>query len=128
MNARDGDVCVCKLVPEAFCKPAHGEFRRAIRTLFLRRDQTEHARDVNDVSAFLLKQRWKKSLCTIDHAPEVDAHQPFEILDGQLLERSEQTDTGIINKMSNAPVFCDHILSELRYGCTVRDIENVCRH
>ena len=60
-----------------------------------------------------------------DHAPEIDLHQPVEILFGDLLESAADGDSGIVEEDVGAAVGGEDRLGEGGDGLAVGDVEPV---
>ncbi len=65
---------------------------------------------------------------SVYHAPEVDAHQPGQLCIVELVELTEQRNTGIVDDNAESRKFRDGRLSELLDLFGVGDIDAANRH
>src|SRR5262245_36413452 len=73
----------------------------------------------------LLAQNRQKVFDAVNHSPEVDAHQPFDVFDRKLLRHAEQPDPGVVDEHVSAPMRIDYLARELRDTPLIRDINDV---
>jgi hypothetical protein len=79
------------------------------------------------VRARLAAKQWKKCLHAVNDAPVVDAHQPGNLVEGELLDRAMHRDAGIVDKQRDASMLLDHLSGKLFDAFQVRDVYCVCR-
>src|SRR6266568_4402628 len=79
MHAGDAHVAALKFVAQGLREPAHGKFAGGVRRLSRRGHQSENTRKVYDVRSRLAFQHRQKILHSVNHAPEIDIHQPAKI-------------------------------------------------
>ena len=80
-----------------FRSTTHTKFCCVIRGLGRDADQAEHARDVDDMALPGSTQVGKKRLGAVHHAPEVDVHEPFEVVVACTFNGGAQVDASIID-------------------------------
>ena len=73
-------------------------------------------------------ERRQKIANAVDHAPEIDAHEPFEVGDGELFEGAVHGDAGVIDQQGNAFVLGEDFGGELFDLLGVGDVEDVGRN
>lgn len=123
MHARDENASACQFVTQDFGEATNGEFTRAVRGLTGRRDEAKDARHVHDVSAGLLLEEREKILDAIDGAPEIDVHEPAKVVEGNLMEGAEKSDTSVVDENGDALVAMRNVLREGLDGGFVRNVE-----
>ena len=57
-----------------------------------------------------LFRRWEQGLSTIDDTPEINPHEPFEILVGHKLLH-DHTHPGIVDNAVNLAKFLNHVIA-----------------
>src|SRR5260370_37031440 len=112
MHARHADGAAREFMPQAFCKSAHCKLARGIRWLARRSDQSENARQVDDVGPLLLLQHGQKILHAVYDAPKIDVHQPPKIIQRDFLKRAFQRHSRIIDERRYAPMPAADVSSE----------------
>ena len=76
---------------------SHREFGRIVGGLGRYADDAEHAGNVDQVTALRPVKKRQKHLAAVDHAPEVDAHQPLDVLYGVFLGGAAQSHAGVVD-------------------------------
>ena len=66
---------------QRFGETAHREFGRVVRALAGHGDQTEQAGDIHDVPVAGRDQQRQEGFGAVDDAPEVDVHDPLDVLE-----------------------------------------------
>src|SRR5215475_13685917 len=90
-----------------------------------RTDDAEDRGDVDDVAFGLPAQDRQKVFDAVNHAPEVDAHQPFDVFDRKLLRHAEQPDPGVVDEQLRASVRFDDLARETRHPFLIRNVNDV---
>ena len=97
MNANGFDARAFQLMAQGFGEAAHGEFGGVVGALGGHGDQAEQTGDVDDAPFVLLEQGGQEGLGAIHHAPEVDGHDPLEVLIGHLVNGLRHCHTGVVD-------------------------------
>src|SRR5690606_40386034 len=66
-------------------------------------------------------QVWQECPGAVRHTPEVDIHDPFEVVIGHLPHGRRQCDTGIVDHQIDLTKICPYLLGMSVYRITVRD-------
>ena len=74
----------------------------------------------------LLFEDRQKHLTSVYNAPVIDAHQPFEILDRELLKRAHHPDSGIIYEMCNPAMTSDNVVGKPLNLFQIGHVGEVC--
>jgi hypothetical protein len=74
---------------------------------------------VQDVSAPRTAQVGQEELAAVDDAPEIDAHQPVEILEGKLFQGRGQGDARVVYEQMDGAVGVDHLPGQRLHGVPV---------
>jgi len=94
----DADRRPLKFVPQRIAEPAHGEFAGAVGGLAGGADETEEARDVDELRLRPLLERRQEGARHAHEAVEVDRQQPFEVLLAHFVETSDEPDARIVEE------------------------------
>ena len=98
------------LLAQRLGEPAHRELGRVVGRLARHREQPEHAGDVDDVPVAGGDQVRKERLGAVDHAPEVDVHHPFDVLELAGLDVAGERDAGVVvDLVDRAEVLVDRV-------------------
>src|SRR5271170_3431464 len=87
------------------------------------RNYAENTRDVDDMRLGSAAKMRQKGAGSVDYAPEVDAHQPGQLCIIELVELTEQRNTGIVDDNAESRKFRNGRLSELFDLFGVGDID-----
>ncbi len=96
MHADSTHAGALEFAPQALRKTAHAELGNVVGALRWKTDQAKHARDVDDATFTLRQHQRQESLAAVDHAPQVDAELPFDLVDLQMLERADHRRAGVV--------------------------------
>ena len=110
-----------ELMPQAFGKSAHREFRRAIGGLAGRGDDAEDRGEVDDMRLAPLRKMRQEGARAVHHAPEIDVDQPLHLRLVDLVEGAEQGDAGIVDDDVQAGMRGD------RRSCKILDLRRARR-
>ena len=89
---------------------AHGELGRVVGGLRRHADEPEHAGEVDDVALTRRLEVGQEGLGAVDHAPEVDVHQPLEVLVGHGLDGRPEGDAGVVHDQVHLAVIGHHLV------------------
>ncbi len=81
--------------------------------------------DVDDMTFTGLLQVGQESLGAVDHAPEVDVHQPLEVVVVHVFYGSAQCHTGVVEDHVGVAEMVDHIVGEIIERLAVGHVENL---
>ncbi len=87
---------------------ADGELGGVVGRLRGDADQPEHAGQVDDVAFTRGLQVREERLGAVDDAPEVDVHQPLEVLVGHGLDGGRHGHAGVVEDQVDLAVVLDH--------------------
>ena len=102
---------------------ADGELGRVVGRLRGDADQAEHAGEVDDVTLAGRLEVGQERLGPVHHAPEVDVHQPFEVLVGHGLDRRAQRHAGVVDDQVDRAVVGDDAVGPGVDGVPIGHIE-----
>src|SRR5207249_6709188 len=79
VNAAHTYATAFQFVAQRFGKAAHGKLACGVSRLHRRRDESEHARQIDDMRPRLALEQRQKIPDAVNRAPEIDVHQPAEV-------------------------------------------------
>ena len=113
---------------QGFGKAQYGKFGRVISALGRHANQAENRRNIGDMTTAFGHEMRQKGLRAIDHAPEINIHQPFAIIEAHLRHRRAKGHTGIVqNQISPAMIFF-HLRCQVEHGIAVGNIDHIGFH
>jgi hypothetical protein len=112
-----------ELHPQRFGEAAHRELRRVVRALRRHRDEPEQARRVDDVSVARRAQMRQERLRAMHDAPEIDADDPFEIVDARGFRARGQRYARVVEDQIDLAVLGPHERRPCEHRVAVRDVE-----
>ncbi len=89
---------------------ADGELGCVVGRLGGDADEPEHARDVDDVALTRRLEVGEERLGAVDDAPEVDAHQPLEVLVGHGFDGGAERHAGVVDDQVDPAVIGDDLV------------------
>ncbi len=119
----DRPVAEHHLLTQRLGEPAHGELRGVVGALRRHREQSEDARDVDDVTVAGLDEMRQERLGAVDDAPEVDVHDPVEVLERHLLDGAGEGDAGVVEDEIDRAEVGDDLIGVRQDQLALRDIE-----
>ena len=102
---------------------AHGELGRVVGRLRRDADEAEDAGEVHDVALARCLEVRQERLGPVDHAPEVDAHEPLEVLVGHRLDRGPSATPALLKIEVDLAVVGDHLLGPAVHRVAVGHVE-----
>ena len=120
-------VVLGELGPQRFAETAHRELARDVARLKRRRDDAEHARQVDDVALARSLEVRQEELAAVDHTPEVHAENPLEVLDVVLFKRRVDRDAGVVDEDVSCAVRLDDVGCKLLHLRPVGDVDPMRR-
>ena len=82
MNTGDIDIGVGQIMSQCVGKAQHGKFGGIIGGLSWCRKQAENGRYIGDMAAVSRHHMRQKGLCAMHNPPEINIHNPVEIIEG----------------------------------------------
>jgi hypothetical protein len=130
VDAGDGDRVAGdrELHPQRLGEAADPELRRVVRGLPRHPQQPEQARDVHDVPVAGLDEVGQELLGALHHAPEVDVHDPLEVVVADLGEVTVQGDAGVVDHRVDPAELLAHGRGVGAHRGPVPDVELVGAH
>src|SRR5713101_7569552 len=127
MDAGDGYRAAFELVSQRLRESPHRKFARGVRYLPGGSDEPEYARQIHDVRAALPSQHRQEILHPVDRAPEIDIHQPAEIVERNFFKIAVERHARIVDQQRNAPVPDSDVLSERTHALFLGDVHQMRR-
>ena len=84
----------------------HGRLGDVVRRHARRRQQSGGGGDVQDVPAALRAQARREDVAAVDHAPQVDAHDPAPVVERHLADAAADGDAGVVDDEIDAAERC----------------------
>ena len=113
------------LLAQRLGEPAHAELRGVVGALGGHADQAEDAGQVDDVAVAGSDEVRQERLGAVHDAPEVDAHDPVEIVPGHVLDGGHQGDACVVDHEVDLPELGDDRVGVGEEGCPVGHVELV---
>src|SRR5713101_722881 len=128
MDAGDGYRAAFEFVSQRLRESPYRKFARGVRNLPGGSDEPEYARQIHDVRASLPFQHRQEILHPVDRAPEIDIHQPAEIVERNFFKIAVERHARIVDQQRNAPVPASDVLSKRTHALFIRDVHQMRRN
>ena len=120
---RDAALLDVELGAQGVGEAAHGELGGVVGRLARDAEQAEHARDVDDVTVPRRLEMGEEGERPVHDSPEVDVHQPSEVVVGHRVDVRRQRDAGVVEDQVHPPVLRDHVGGPCLDSVAIGDVD-----
>ena len=122
-GGRDAASLQVQFLAQGFGKAAHGELGGVVAAHARLGKQAEHAGGVDHMAVAAGFEVRQEGLGAVDHAPEVDADDPFQVGVVHALHRARQGHAGIVEHQVDLAVLGHAARGPIFHGLAIRHIQ-----
>src|SRR5258708_37614 len=128
MHASNKNVCPFQFMPQRFREPSYRELARAVSRLPDPSHQPKYTGRIQNVRPALLLQQWHEIKHAINHSPEINLHQPANILQRQFVKFPQHRYACVVKKHRGSPVLRRNFVREHFHPRFIGNIYDMLRH